>query len=908
MTSPLAGATLTAQRAQNRWKRYYLAVSHPNTVFTARINQTFDSLDGVNQLTYDGGTGTYGDVLPGMTCWIGSSAGAFDLGMVRVRKALTATIAYIGKTADVAFADNLYLTFVDDFQLWGKDPRVTGDATLMDEDVTFDRFSSFAPMVKIGPPVLIKEMTGATITHTFSTSIYSPIGASIASYLWTAPGASATSGLTTATPTITYNAAGEYYVTCTVTDDQLIAASTTVTRKVIVNPTEVIISPPEISGDIDSGGWSCRIEGYSVVSLTDLHDRALCILWKKDYKDTARDTAYGPYSGAENIRLVGWLDGQSLSINPDFGTASFTIQGPAFWLDKIQGAPMNITDANPAIDPTSWNEIATMNTDKALYRLVHWQSTLDSITDVTFTGSTTLIHYATVNSGSIRQQIDGLAGEKLLARLCFDRFGCGRVAIPQSLQDSTGKAALTVLWDCMAADWIDQVSIPQRETVGFASMVEIGGSSWDGTTESQIYSRAPGNTPSHYGSPQAPYSTLAVDSQAVMNRLSGDVLAAQNAVYPTIDIELYWANDFIDFQSYIVRLSIATGDTPRGIVWSSKRLVPQSVIYQFDADTGAESTVITLAEETTGVDGVFYFPPQPAAADTWKVPGFTFPPFDFSPGFGTWFPDTIPTPPEGDCGVDAPENSFKLIWDKSDVSGFDDVLSAFAYFPCKLRPASATNGNSYILLDIAYLGDAITNVHCYAIDAAKNRLLTGAITNFNVGANFWSNSRIDFTPIGETDVAGFEFVIDAGGSTGEYRALDIIASADIAVATGFVEFTAAYNLTPGKWYAVDGARGPYDDHSKNSWAYELNNNVIGRAFFSGAYTYLNQLYAGGINQQIDANYGRIYFIANVSPGETFNAHFGTAGTMGYILRNAMVKSSRRVYFGGTGIHNVCAAG
>lgn len=908
MTSPLAGATLTAQRAQNRWKTYHLAVSHPNTVFTARINQTFDSLDGVNQLAYDGGTGTYGDVLPGMTCWVGSSAGAFDVGMVRVRKALTSTIAYIGRVADVAFADNLYLTFVDDFQLWGKDPRVTGDSTLMDEDVQFDRFSSFAPIVKVGPPVLILELTGATVSHTPAITIYSPTGATAATYATTAPGASATSGLTTATPTITYNAAGEYYETYTVTDSALIPASTTVTRKVIVNPADAVISPPEISGDIDSGGWSCRIEGYSGVSLTDLHDRALCVLWKKDYKDTARDTAYGPYSGAENIRLIGWLDGQSLSINPDFGTASFTIQGPAFWLDKIQGAPMNLTAANPITDPTSWNEMAAMTTDYALYRLVYWQTTLASITDVTFTGDDTLIHYATVNSGSIRQQIDGLANEKLLARLCFDRFGCGRVAIPQSLQDSVGKSALTVLWDCASADWVDQVSIPQRETVGSASMIELGGNSFDGTTETQIYSRAPGNSPSHYGSPQAPYSTLAVDSQAVMNRLSGDVYAAQNATYPTVDLELYWANDFIDFQSYIVRLSIATGDTPRGIVWSNKRLVPQAISYPYDPDTGAEGTVITFAEETTGVDGVFYFPPQPAAVDTWKVPGFTFPPFDFSPGFGTWYPQVVPTPPPaGDCGVDAPENAFGITWDKSDVSGLDDVLSAFAYFPCKLRPASATNGNSYILLDLAYLGDAITNVHCYAIDAAKNRLLTGSISNFNVGANFWSNSRIDFTPVGETDVAGFEFVVDSGGTIGEARALDVIASGVVAAGGGSIELASAYNLVPGKWYAVDGTGGPYQQGGHDDWQFALNSNPTGRVFLDGIYQFSTVIYAGGINQQINDYYGRIIFTASVN---VFTDWFGTvgSGTIGYILRNALIKSTRRVYFGGTGIHNVCAAG
>jgi len=183
MTSPLSGATLTAQRASNRWKTYHLAISHPNTIFTALVNGTPDDLDGVISVTYDNGTGTYGDVKPGMAYWISASAyGAFDVGIVRVRAALTATTAPIGKVSNIAITDNYFLTFVDDFPLVTKEPYVVDTTIFMDETVEFGAASSFAPIVKIGPPALVLELTGATVAHTRpAPTIYSPTGATAAS-------------------------------------------------------------------------------------------------------------------------------------------------------------------------------------------------------------------------------------------------------------------------------------------------------------------------------------------------------------------------------------------------------------------------------------------------------------------------------------------------------------------------------------------------------------------------------------------------------------------------------------------------------------------------------------------------------------------------------------------------------
>jgi len=86
-----------------------LHIQRPATVYTMRINQTFTSLDGVTELTYDGGSGTLADIIPGMTVLIGSAAGLFDKGTCRVRKTPTATVLYINQVSNIPININAFL-------------------------------------------------------------------------------------------------------------------------------------------------------------------------------------------------------------------------------------------------------------------------------------------------------------------------------------------------------------------------------------------------------------------------------------------------------------------------------------------------------------------------------------------------------------------------------------------------------------------------------------------------------------------------------------------------------------------------------------------------------------------------------------------------------------------------------
>ena len=754
MTSP----QLAAQRANKRWKQYFLAVSNPSVVYTARINGTFASYDGVWNIPFDTGSGTLSNIKPGMTCFVGSTAGAYDRGIVRVMETPTATPLAIGSTSGIYYQDNDYLTIIEDFPLFNKPTDTTGGTTVIDSRTPFSAVNSFAPIVRAGPAALVLERTAGTVSHSPTITTYSPQGLSMASYQHYAPGASSSSGMTTNNPTITYTVAGEYYERFTATDSA--GGVGYCTRKIFVDPaTTAKFDLTSITTDESAGGVSVQVSGYSGVDLASLRDGALVVLWKHDFVGTSRDTSYGPYAGAENQRLWGWIAPQTLKINPLYGEAQFTIQGPSWWLGKLPGSPMSLTTTSGA--PANWDQMQNMTVDKALYRLVKWQSTLAEICDVNFSGSTVAIKTAIANSGTARDQIQTIANDKLLANILFDRFGCAWIQTPVYALTATPRAAVDVLQDFTNGDWIN-FDPGERRTVSPSAMDEISGYVYSGGVETQIWSRAPGNTANTYGIISSPYSRLAVASQAQLNQISGDVLAHDAITYPSIDVTTGWAHDFIDIAPLeILRISVAAGQNPRGLTWTNKHIVPLAITWNFNKDTGEEGTDITFEEETDGADGVTYVPPVGPIYVPPPLPTIT--PFPFPiPGLGG--PPIYPPPPAGTC-TDVPNGPFTLAWDVTSLNPVSASVKSKTYYPCKIRANSDSNTT---LLAIPVHWDTTSSIaasasqaafHVYAIDATGNPILTGTVTHF--GVSLGDPTLVTFLPASDTIVAGFMIVEDA---------------------------------------------------------------------------------------------------------------------------------------------------
>jgi hypothetical protein len=149
---PPTPTILARLRAKRSFSEGFLAIEIPNPVFACRVNQTFVTHDRVAEFIFDGVTlGAYTDVIPGMTAWIGSSLGAFDLGVTRVCKAATSDHLYVGETSEIAWSDNLFVTVVDQFGIHPKHIRIDAGVPKMDYDLAYsDQHNLFDPIPIMG--------------------------------------------------------------------------------------------------------------------------------------------------------------------------------------------------------------------------------------------------------------------------------------------------------------------------------------------------------------------------------------------------------------------------------------------------------------------------------------------------------------------------------------------------------------------------------------------------------------------------------------------------------------------------------------------------------------------------------------------------------------------------------------
>jgi hypothetical protein len=175
MARALTSPELTLLRSDTQFSKLYLAVHKPNTIYTALLNGVPTSNDQVYQVTFDTAVGTLSDVKANMTLLVGTSAGGSELGIARIRKDPIAGTFYIGLTSEIEWADNAYLTVVDDFDLWPKHATIADEALSMDVDIAYsDQHTVVNPVPILGPHAVVwlEETPAATelITNgTFTT-------------------------------------------------------------------------------------------------------------------------------------------------------------------------------------------------------------------------------------------------------------------------------------------------------------------------------------------------------------------------------------------------------------------------------------------------------------------------------------------------------------------------------------------------------------------------------------------------------------------------------------------------------------------------------------------------------------------------------------------------------------------
>lgn len=604
-----------------QFNKVYLAISKPSVVFSALVNQSFAAWDDITEVTWDGLiSGAYANIQPHMTLLVGSTAGAWDLGVARIRKAASATKLYIGRQSDVRFANDKYLTVIDDFRPSARQWLVDSADPLivhMDQDVAYsDQNVEMEPIPVMGPDAVV-WLTGANVTHQRNAAAsWSPDGHAVTCQ-WSASGPASVSisGANTATPTFTFTVAGEYLITLVATNATHTSKTTTGHRRTFVFGSGY---SPIVNFSLDSlsvvqseGGASFRITLHDASVLSGTYDMPRVTLFAKDVYGST-EQSFGPIVGHENVIAFGWADQTSVEWLPNHSTMSLDVKGPAFWMQQID----ILAAGGLKTGTNSWLYTASPTIDKALWNLLHWRSNIDTIIDVFPSGDTAVAGGLVANNGSLWEQVVDVAG-RIYAIPCCDRYGRLCLSIDPQMIPYASRSSIPVTMVITKADWREKVAIEQRMRPTCSQI-------YMGATDATVayFSKAPGKMVMRWGAAQT-VNNILVASQSQTNQLAGDLLAKQNNQYPTIGIPLRANNRLIDVTpNQYVTLSVAAGDTPLGIVWTAKRLVPRRVTYRRDVRTGEFTTDLECETETFGIAGVTYTPPAiPDKPTPWTPPG-----------------------------------------------------------------------------------------------------------------------------------------------------------------------------------------------------------------------------------------------------------------------------------------------
>lgn len=582
MARAISSEELTLLRSDNQRSLLKLYIDKPSTVITARVSAVPASNDEVTQVTINSVAGTVADVLDGMTVLIGTAAGGYDVGIIRARSA-TATTLSVGSTSDILWAVDQYITVLDDFQIWARPLRYSDGLWNIEGEVAYtNQHAVMKPVPVLGPTVAVLPLTGATVTFSPTAAGSWVPGSTIASYVWTAPGASSTANMTTAAPTIQYNAPGVYRVRCALTA----ANGATATGHRIVYVPGTGAAPAEnfqidkLTGDLQSGGWQFSVTLYDPAELAGIRPRALVVLYAEDYYGATKQSI-GPISGYENIIALGWIDGATIDWNPEVGLVKFTVKGPAEWMQKTSSWPVSLLDSTNT--PADWMTIQNLTIDKALWHMVMWRSTIANMIDVYPNSDTHRSFDCSGNLGSLWEQLKAFA-VKIGADPICDRYGRLFMETDSQLVPVASRSSIPVVMDVTKDDWQDTINL-QRRDYRQVSLIEVAGFCY-ATDWSAVIARAPGNAMSQTGSMTSRYNFLFAN-QSEANSIAALLFAKENNQFPAIPIQLAANNRMIDIapRQYL-SLTVAAADTPLGIAWTAEKIIPRRVEYSLDKDSG----------------------------------------------------------------------------------------------------------------------------------------------------------------------------------------------------------------------------------------------------------------------------------------------------------------------------------
>lgn len=862
IAAPSAGEKVKL-RGEGQYSEVFVIPRVPNVIYSARLNGVPTSTDMVGQINFDGGSGTLSNIRLDMSVKVGTTSGSDDLGNCRIRKATLDSgggtgIFYIGELSHIDWQADCYLTVIDDFDVMPRHIKIIAGVPYIDYEIAYsDQHSVFDPTVCMGGHRVLILPTGGTINHQRSTAGSFVWDGSISSRLWEAPGASAISGDTTATATITYDTVGHYVEYCTLTSDG--GKTFFGARYVFVVDEE---SLPSIHSfrlrDEISGGVSFETSMSEDAEVSDFTHRAFVIAFSIDYFQGVKESI-GYVAYEKNILSYGRIEGESITFDIEKGTFFFRASNYKRWLSLIAGFPFGIEQVNSTT--LSWTSMTTLTVDRAIWHLLHFRTTITRICDFYPSGNTLYAkELASVNS-NIAAQIEEIATTSIFADLVFDRFCSCRLKIEPQVIPEADRSSWVVVQELTADDWQGEINtgletyenISQVNSSG-VSVEQYGG---DGTPH---FSLSYGRIPAPYGS-LMPQDRLLLEDQSQSNSLAGLLMGWNNRLFDSLPLTFVGNYRFLTLAEYS-RFEFDIGTNPRGIVFDGY-ILPRSYSMNWEATSGIITVSAEFQDESveqisvtgdfpsdSGMEDIdFSAPPLPAIS----IPPIAFVPMPLALTNANHPKQVI----IGSNSATAPGIFYTLDFDASTPTWFA-MNSGITADLDDIRIIEVTpNGTIYALFM-----DSLGNDKLYratALGASWSLIYTtpdGTYDKINgLGVDKTSADRVAFT------------ILDTASQTGK---LAVSTNGTVALPGGTFSVNAGAGqeqgivFINGKWYVFGSATGifavciGYIFSASGAPAF-MSTEIAGGASFASRYA--NSL-GGSIFHYNNGGAG--YFIANLS--------------------------------------------
>lgn len=309
-----------------------------------------------------------------------------------------------------------------------------------------------------------------------------------------------------------------------------------------------------------------------------------------------------PTLGRANIRMMGWLDGESVDFDFADGTIEFDISSHDGIMRKLPGFPFTLED-NPT--PSDWYEMKDLNVDRAMHHLFEYYTTVNQVCHVERVGEGTdrPIAIQSYTDTSIYGQVQGDLLGDAQCLLLADRQGIVRATKnPQMLQkNAAGRDSIPVQGQLTSTDWMNEIAEIRghRPNIG---AVRAGGFAYKTPFLSQCPIATPGETaPVNLQEEREaqPDGWILVD-QDELNWWCGLTLTQMNVDYPELPLVMagYWPVFDPAYQEYI-RLTLT--DALSRTAWTKERFIPRSVSFRTRGDT--DSVQIDVEHESEELQG-----------------------------------------------------------------------------------------------------------------------------------------------------------------------------------------------------------------------------------------------------------------------------------------------------------------